>query len=259
MNWFPIFLDLRSASCLVVGGGAVAGRKAKQLLAAGARVTVTAPELHLDLSRLAERGAIVHIARTFEPGMMDDCELAIAATDSSEVNRQVSIEARRRRLPVNVVDEPALCKFIMPAIVDRSPVVIAVSTGGCAPVLARKLKTRIEALLPRDLGTLATVAGSLRQRVKTRVPDSNARRRLWEYFFDETIAGHVDSRHAAQVRPMIETLIDSGIESKPQGDVCLIGPAPEDPELLTLKALRLMQQCDVILHDEIVSPGVLAL
>jgi uroporphyrin-III C-methyltransferase/precorrin-2 dehydrogenase/sirohydrochlorin ferrochelatase len=210
MNWFPIFLDLRGANCLVVGGGTVAGHKAKQLLAAGARVTVVAPELHLELSQFTERGKIVHIARAFEPGMLDDCELVIAATDSPEVNRQVSSEARRRRMPVNVVDEPALCKFIVPAIVDRSPVVIAISTGGCAPVLARKLKVLIETMLPRGLSTMAEAAGSLRKQVKARVPDPDAQRRLWERVFDASMIEHIDPENAAQVQEMLEALINDG-------------------------------------------------
>jgi uroporphyrin-III C-methyltransferase/precorrin-2 dehydrogenase/sirohydrochlorin ferrochelatase len=147
----------------------------------------------------------------------------------------------------------------MPAIVDRSPVVIAVSTGGCAPVLARKLKAQIEASLPRSLATLAEVAGSLRKQVKKRVPDSDARRRLWESVFDTTITGHIDPGHASPMRQTLERLIDSGVHSTPQGNVCLIGPAPEDPELLTLKAFRLMQRCDVVLHDERVNPEILAL
>jgi uroporphyrin-III C-methyltransferase/precorrin-2 dehydrogenase/sirohydrochlorin ferrochelatase len=210
MNWLPIFLDLRSANCLVVGGGAVARRKAEQLLAAGARVTIAAPELHPELSRLTERGGIVHVAHAFELGMLDDYELVIAATDSSEVNRQVSVEACRRRLLVNVVDEPALCKFIMPAIVDRSPVVIAVSTGGCAPVLARKLKAQIEAILPRGLGIMAEAAGSLRKQVKARVPDPDARRRLWERVFDASMIEHVDPGNATQTREMLEALINDG-------------------------------------------------
>jgi uroporphyrin-III C-methyltransferase/precorrin-2 dehydrogenase/sirohydrochlorin ferrochelatase len=210
MDWFPIFVDLRSANCLVVGGGAVAGRKAEQLLAAGACVTVAAPQLHAGLSRLAERGGIVHVARAFEPGMLDDCELVIAATDSPEVNRQVSIDARRRRRLVNVVDEPALCKFIMPAIVDRSPVVVAVSSGGCAPVLARKLKALIEAILPRGLGTLAEAAGSLRKQVKARVADPDARRQLWERVFDASMIEHVDPGNATQTREMLEALINDG-------------------------------------------------
>jgi uroporphyrin-III C-methyltransferase/precorrin-2 dehydrogenase/sirohydrochlorin ferrochelatase len=260
MNWFPIFINLQGARCLVVGGGAVALRKSRQLLAFGARVSVVAPQLHDELAELLQDGRIVHAGRVFESGMLANCALAIAATGDSAVNRKVSETARALRVPVNVVDDPSLCDFITPAIVQRDPVVVAISSGGAAPVIARHLKSWLEARLPRGLGVLASVAGSFRSRVKARIASPLARRRFWEQVLGDAVARSGSSESADDIRRTIEAALDSpATAQQPRGMVSLVGAGPGDAELLTLKALRLLQRADVVLHDDLVSGEVLDL
>ena len=179
MDYLPIFLKLDGRSCAVIGGGEVAARKAGLLLEAGARVTVTAPELCEALAELAQQGRIAHRARAFDPVALDGASVVIAATDDRAVNAEVSRLAQQSRIPVNVVDDPELCSFILPAIVDRSPVVVAVSTGGSTPVLARLLRARLETLIPAAYGELASLAQRFRGRVKEALPQPR-RRPFWE-------------------------------------------------------------------------------
>jgi uroporphyrin-III C-methyltransferase/precorrin-2 dehydrogenase/sirohydrochlorin ferrochelatase len=260
MNWFPIFINLQGARCLVVGGGAVALRKSRQLLAFGARVSVVAPQLHDELAELLQDGRIVHPGRVFESGMLANCALAIAATGDSAVNRKVSETARALRVPVNVVDDPSLCDFITPAIVQRDPVVVAISSGGAAPVIARHLKSWLEARLPRGLGVLASVAGSFRSRVKARIASPLARRRFWEQVLGDAVVRSGSSENADDIRRTIEAALDSpATAQQPRGMVSLVGAGPGYAELLTLKALRLLQRADVVLHDDLVSGEVLDL
>ncbi|HET8610417.1 MAG TPA: siroheme synthase CysG [Burkholderiales bacterium] len=260
MNWFPIFINLQDASCLVVGGGAVALRKARQLLAFGARVSIVAPRLHDDLAQLLRDGRIAHVGRAFEPDMLENCALAIAATGDSAVNHNVSEAARALRVPVNVVDDPSLCDFITPAIVQRDPVVVAISSGGAAPVIVRQLKSWLEARLPRRLGVLASVAGSFRSQVKARIASPLARRRFWERVLGDVVAKGGSDESANDLRRTIEAALDSSATAQqPRGMVYLVGAGPGDAELLTLKALRLLQQADVVLHDDLVSRDVLDL
>ncbi len=259
MNWFPIFINLQDARCLVVGGGAVALRKTRQLLAFGACVSVVAPQLHDELAELLHDGRVVHAGRAFESDMLANCALAIAATGDSTVNRKVSETARALRVPVNVVDDPSLCDFITPAIVQRDPIVVAVSSRGAAPVIAREIKSWIEAQLPRSLGVLADVAGSFRVRVKTRIASPLARRRFWERVLGNAVANSGSGESADDFRRMIEAALHSSAAPQSRGMVHLVGAGPGDAELLTLKALRLLQRADVVLHDDLVSGDVLEL
>ncbi|HEX5464031.1 MAG TPA: siroheme synthase CysG [Burkholderiales bacterium] len=260
MNWFPVFINLQDAPCLVVGGGAVALRKTRQLLAFGARVSIAAPLLHDDLTQLLRDGRITHAGSAFDSGMLGNCTLAVAATGDSAVNRKVSEAARALRVPVNVVDDPSQCDFITPAIVQRDPVVIAISSGGTAPVIARQLKSWLEAQLPRGLGVLAGVAGGFRPRVKARIASPLARRRFWERVLGDAVAKGGAGESADAIRRMIEAALDSSATAQqPRGMVYLVGAGPGDAELLTLKALRLLQQADVVLHDDLVSDDVLDL
>ena len=259
MDYLPIFLRLTDCPCAVIGGGDVAARKVGLLLDAGARVTVTAPQLCETLAELAGSGRIVHRATEFSAAALDGATIVIAATDDRAVNAEVSRLAQASRIPVNVVDDPELCSFILPAIVDRSPVVIAVSTGGSTPVLARLLRARLETLIPAAYGELATLAQRFRDRVKNALPQP-ARRPFWERVLQGPIAELVFSGRLPQAEHALARAIDDSAHRGPQpGEVYLVGAGPGNPDLLTFAALRLMQQADVVLYDNLVSPDIIDL
>ncbi len=213
MNYLPVFMNVRDRPCLVVGGGDVASRKVQQVLAAGARVILVAPELCSELRELHEQDRIEYRRGEFDESMLDTCRLVIAATDDDAVNRLVSETAEMRRLPVNVVDNPGLCSFIMPSVVDRSPVVIAISTGGAAPVLARLLRARLETLIPPAYGRLAELMRSFRNRVRDTFPDMRRRRRFWEDILQGPVA---EMLFAGQDKAALEAL-EQQLENGPAG------------------------------------------
>ena len=260
MNFLPVFLDIKGRPCLVAGGGEVALRKVQQLLHAGARVRVVAPELVPALLELQSRGDIEHLDAVFQADQLEDCVLVIAATGDEAVNREISNLARERRLPVNVVDNPSLCTFIMPSVVDRSPVVVAISTGGASPVLARLLRAKLETLIPSAYGRLAELMQSFRQQVKQRFPDMHRRRRFWEEVLQGPIA---EMLFAGQEKSALDALQQRLDEDDGHiaggGEVYLVGAGPGDPDLLTFRALRLMQQADVVLYDRLVAPAIVDL
>jgi uroporphyrin-III C-methyltransferase/precorrin-2 dehydrogenase/sirohydrochlorin ferrochelatase len=260
MEHFPIFLKLTGRACAVIGGGEVASRKVELLLAAGARVTVTAPHLAAPLAELLRQGRIAHRAEAFSPAALHGATLVIAATGDRAVNAEVSQLAQAQSLPVNVVDDPALCSFIVPAIVDRSPVVVAVSTGGASPVLARLLRARLESLIPAAYGELAALSARFRDRVKNALPPA-ARRPFWERVLQGPIAELVYSGRSDEAGRALARAIDDAGRHGPQeaGEVYLVGAGPGNPDLLTFAALRLMQQADVVLYDNLVSPPILEL
>lgn len=265
MQWFPIFLQLRGQPVLIVGGGKVATRKVDLLRKAQAEITVLAPALTDEIAQLAQVGAIRHVAEPFAQHWLNGPQLqpvlVVAATNDMALNAQVSTACKAMRIPVNVVDNPALCSFVTPSIVDRSPVTIAISSGGSAPVLARMLRARLESMIPAAYGRLAQMAAAQRAHVKAALPDVLQRRRFWEHVFDGPIAEHVFSgRERAADRALQQAVASLGDELAPaRGEVYLVGGGPGDPDLLTLRALRLMQQADVVLHDQLVSDEVLAL
>ena len=255
---FPIFADLRDHAVLVVGGGAVARRKVEALLEAGARVRVGAPRLESDLARLAASGVIAHLEGTFQPDWLHEVWLAIAATDDVDVNRAVAAAGSARRVLVNVVDDASLSAFHVPAIVRRGALQIAISSAGAAPMLARALREKLETELDDSLGALTALLATWRERIRRRLPDLAARRG----FFSRLLSGPVptrlrqgDTRGAR--RALIAELV--GAQAKTAGRVALVGAGPGDPGLLTLRALRLLNEADVILYDRLVSPEVLAL
>ncbi|MDR1074955.1 MAG: siroheme synthase CysG [Xanthomonadaceae bacterium] len=257
MDYLPLFVELKNRRVLVVGGGLVASHKIQTLLAAGATVRVVADELHPRLRQWQQEDRIEWLAQRFEAAQLDGAFLAIAATDDPDLNRQVSEHAEQCRLWVNVVDSPALCSFIFPSIIDRSPVQIALSSGGKAPVLIRQLREKLEALLPQNLGQMACIAGRWRDRVKKILPTLGERRRFWENLFTGPFASLVESRHPAAAEDFLQQNLIR--RSAPAGDVTLVGAGPGDAGLMTLKGLQALQRADVILHDNLVSASVLGL
>ena len=258
MEFLPILLDIREQPCLVVGGGEVAARKVALLLRAGARVTVLAPTLSaaFDADLAADR--IAHRAASFRDENLTGYAVVIAATDDDAVNRTVATAARARRIPVNVVDQPALCSFILPSIVERPPLIVAVSSGGASPVLARLLRARLESFIPAGYGRLAALAAAFRERVKARFKPPE-RRRFWERVLQGPISELVLSGRDGEARAALERALDDAHLSLGGGEVSLVGAGPGDPDLLTFRALRLMQQADVVVYDRLVSQPVLDL
>ena len=258
MNFFPAFLDIRGKNCLVVGGEETASRKAALLLQCGAVVKAVAPELCEAFAQLAEQSRLVHVKESFNSDMLDGVDLVIAATENDALNKQISEAAKQRHLPVNVVDCPELCTFIIPSIIDRSPMTIAISTGGDSPVLARLLRARLETLIPAAYGRLALLAGSFRDKVKARLKVPAARRLFWEKVLEGSIAEMVFSGREQEAAAALEKLLQSeSVDEKPKGEVYLVGGGPGNPDLLTFRALRLMQQADVVVHDYLVTQPVL--
>ncbi|QKT02382.1 uroporphyrinogen-III C-methyltransferase [Ectothiorhodospiraceae bacterium 2226] len=256
MDYLPLYVDVKGAPCLVVGGGTVAARKAERLLAAGARLTVIAPGLGEDLAACAQRGALVHVARGFRDADVHGYRLVIAATDQPLLNRHIARLSAEAGVWANAVDDGPASAFVMPALVERGPLVVAVSSGGASPVLARRTRLAIERLLPPRYGRLAALAARYRAHVKAVLP-APLRRRFWERVFDSPVVEHVLAGRDADAEGALEALLRD--QEPARGEVYLVGAGPGDPELLTLRALRLMQQADVVLYDRLVSAEVLDL
>ena len=255
MERLPAFLDVKGKRCVVVGGGEVALRKATLLVRAGARLHVVAPDLCAALKTLCEQSGSLVCPIEFQPCCLGGATLVIAATDSLEVNTRVSEHAQTLGIPVNVVDQPELCTFIVPAIVDRSPILVAISSGGASPILARSIKGLIDSLLPARVDRLAALLRELRAAIKKKVPDFSQRTKFWEKILEGDIPELVYSGKEQEAREKILKQADK--PSPEQGEVYLVGAGPGDPELLTLKALRLMHKADIVLYDRLVSEAIL--
>ncbi len=259
MNYLPLFHNLHGRMAVLIGGGDVALRKARLLADAGAVLRVVAPDITGELAVLAAAAGECR-QRSYQAGDLAGAALVVAATNQPELNRLVYAEATARGLPVNVVDTPALCSVIFPAIVDRSPLLIAVSSGGDAPVLARLVRARLEAWIPAAYGQLAGLARHFRARVKAALPDFRQRRIFWEEVFQGEIAERVFSGQNGAARQLLEAKLSGRPgQAAAGGEVYLVGAGPGDPDLLTFRALRLMQQADVVLYDRLVAPAILAL
>ncbi len=257
MRHLPIFFDINQQLCLVIGGGEIATRKAALLLRAGARVRVVAPELGPGMQRMADNKKIEHLARPYAPEDLDEVVLVIAATNNPTLNQEIATAARARRLPVNAVDNPADGNFIMPSVIDRSPVVAAVSTGGASPVLARLIRARLESLIPAGYGRLAELAARFRDRVREKLTDPAQRRRFWDCILQGGVAERVFSGHMEEAEALMERELAETHPVQDMGEVYLVGGGPGDPDLLTFRALRLMQQADVVVYDRLVAKAVL--
>ena len=259
MDYYPIFLKLEHYRTLVVGGGSVATRKALALIDAGGAPLIVAPEISAELSKALMKGQATYIAKQYSAEDLANIQLVIAATSSKTVNRQISADARARGILVNVVDDTEACGFIVPSIVDRSPILVAISSAGKAPVLARLIRQKLESLIPAAYSQLATLAGSMRNEIKARVRSGKARRRFWEWFFSGVASRAVLNHQPDLALDEVSAYLSKNASDEGKGEVYLVGAGPGDPELITLKALRLMQQADVVLHDNLVSPQVLNL
>lgn len=258
MQYLPLFFDVRNKHCLIVGGGTIAYRKANLLHKAGACLHIVAPEISDELKWLAQQSHGLVFERTYQLADLEQKMLVIAATNDEAINRQVSADAHARHLPVNVVDNPGLCSFILPSIVDRSPLMIAVSSGGASPVLARLLRSRIESMIPAAYGRLAGFVGGLRGVVKEKISGDVQRRRFWENVLQGPVAEKVLAGRDAEARVLFDKYLHESEENLP-GEVCLVGAGPGDPDLLTFKALRLLQSADVVLYDRLVSDAIVDL
>lgn len=258
MTLFPLFADLKGRAVLVVGGGAVATRKTEALLEAGAVVMVGAPELSDTLHRLRDEGRITHALGCFDPAWLDLVWLVIAATDDRAVNAQVADAAGARRMLVNVVDDPALSSFQVPSIVDRSPLIVAISSSGVAPVLARRMRERIESLFDHTLGPLAALSAKFRLHIRRQRAEMGPRRAFYDWLLDGPVAALLRQARPEEAEAALKAELDTPA-GPVVGSVVLVGAGPGDPGLLTLKALRALNEADVILHDKLVSSEVMSL
>lgn len=259
MNYFPIFANLAGRPVLVVGGGAVAARKISLLLKAGAEVRVAAKHLNAELSALAAENKILWLAEEFRAEHIRTVFLIIAASSDQALNRRVFHLAESCQKPVNVVDDRDHCSFIFPSVIDRNPVQIAVSSSGSAPVLARLLRERLEALLPPSLGDIAEISGRWRDAVKGKLKSVTERRRFWEKQFNGRFAALVKNRQNTLAERELAGQLEQSRQNDQGGSVSLVGAGPGDAGLLTLKGLQEIQQADVVLYDALVSDGILSL
>jgi len=258
MEHLPIFINLRQKPCLVVGGGDIALRKVNLLVKAQAKIKCISPEFCSGLIELSRENDLDLIEKRFESSDIDNQSVIIAATNDDKTNILVSSLAHESGIPINVVDSPDLSSFIMPSIVDRSPIVIAISSAGKAPVLARIIRSKLETIIPNAYGNLAEIAGEYRQKVKQRFVNLIERRKFWESVFSGVIAEKVFAGRSEEAKADIEKYLANSLDMN-VGEVYLVGAGPGDPDLLTFKALRLMQQADIVLYDRLVSKGVMEL
>lgn len=255
MDYLPAFHKVKGKLCLVVGGGEVGTRKAGVLLEAGALVRVVAPEIDKEL---AERSGVTPIVARFEAKHLEGAMLVVAATNDREVNKTISALAQAQNVPVNVVDDPELCSFIMPAFLDRSPLMIAFSSGGGSPVLTRMMRGKLETIIPQNYARLGAFAVRFRELVKQRVTNPPKRRVFWENALDGLVAEKVLAGDESGGEKLLKQMLDEE-DNVLRGEVYLVGAGPGDPDLLTFRALRLMQKADVVVYDNLVSKPIIDL
>jgi uroporphyrin-III C-methyltransferase/precorrin-2 dehydrogenase/sirohydrochlorin ferrochelatase len=259
MEYFPLFIKLNKRNCLVVGAGEIAARKIALLARTGAIITVIANQIGTSVNSMKDQHQLIIKEKSFTKADASGFQLIISATNDSATNILVAETATELNIPVNVVDNPALCSFIFPAIIDRSPIIAAVSSGGSSPVLARLLRAKIESLIPPAYGQLASLAEKFRTPVKQHILDPTKRRIFWEQVLQGRIAELVFSGKKQQAESQLQSLLTQIEPTDKQGEVYLVGAGPGDPDLLTFRALRLMQQADVVIYDRLVSAEILDL
>ncbi len=257
MEYLPLFFQLKGSTVLLVGGGAVAVRKARLVARSGAVIRCVCPEIDSELKSLLENKAGEWRKKPFDEGDLNGATLVIAATPDAEVNEAIAAACNERRLPVNVVDCPELCSFVFPSIVDRSPLVIAISSSARSPVLARLLRSKIEAMVPAAYGRLAEFMGGFRDAMKAVTASEDERRRLWERVVNGATGELVLAGREAEAAEAMRELLSAHEGDQQVGEVYLIGAGPGDPDLMTFKAERLLQRADVVLYDRLVSPEIL--
>lgn len=258
MEIFPISLKLQQQPCLIVGGGRIAYRKAVLLAKAGAILHVIAPEIESDLLTLVQQTQGQYVDEAFQQQVnLRDYRLVIAATNDRAVNQQVYEVCEAEKVLVNSVDDPPHCRFMVPAIIDRSPLIISVASNGTSPVLSRQIRTQLETIIPHGMGKLAEFSGKWRATVKQKIINPDERRIFWEDLYASPLKEQVFNGNEAEADQLIEQALQAW--KTPKGEVYLVGAGPGDPELLTLKALRLMQQADVVIYDRLVSQPIMDL
>ncbi len=256
MDYLPLFVDLRSRKVVLIGGGVIAARKAELLIKANAELVVISPSLCSQLEEEYQQNKFIWQQENYQPNYLDDAYLVIAATDDELLNKKVFHDANARKIFVNVVDNQPLCSFIVPSIIDRSPVIVAVSSGGTAPVLARLLREKLETMLPNSLGKMAEIAGRWRVKVKESVCNMRERKRFWEKSFSGRFASLVENGQFSEAEQQLERQL---YEKDTNGELILVGAGPGDAGLLTLKGLRVLQSAEVVLYDHLVSEEILEL
>lgn len=258
MDIFPISLKLQQQRCLIVGGGHIALRKATLLAKAGAIIDIVAPAIEDQLLQLVTTTNGQYFADAFSEKFLNTAyRLVIAATNDAGVNKSVFEHSEARNLLVNSVDDIPHCRFMVPAIIDRSPLVISVASNGTSPVLSRQIRTQLETSIPHGMGRLADFSGKWRNQVKTKIPNPDERRIFWENLYASPLKEQVFNDNLDVADSMLAQALEAW--KAPKGEVYLVGAGPGDPELLTLKALRLMQQADVVIYDRLVSQPILEL
>jgi uroporphyrin-III C-methyltransferase/precorrin-2 dehydrogenase/sirohydrochlorin ferrochelatase len=259
MDYFPVFVKLKNQKCLVIGAGEIAARKIDLLARAGANITVIANKISHHVSNIEHSYHLTVLQKPFTKTDVRGFKLVISATDNKETNMLVAKASEEQNILVNVVDSPDLCSFIFPAIIDRSPIVVAVSSGGAAPVLARLLRAKIETIIPPTYGRLAHLAERYRDNVKKLIKEPAQRRIFWENIFQGSVAELVLAGNNEIAEQQLQQSLIKQKDTITQGEVYLIGAGPGAPDLLTFRALRLMQQADVVVYDHLVSPEIIDL
>lgn len=254
MQYFPLFVDTKQLNVLVVGGGEVATRKVELLLKSSANITVVSPAISKDIQRFVDEGNVLYIPRKYDEKQLDNQRLVFVATADSALNAQVSEQAKAKNIMANVVDSPALCHFITPSIIDRSPMVFAISSEGAAPVLVRYWRARLESIIPSTLGKIAEFSGKKRQLIKNKFSKGGERRRFWERFFSSSNSDNVNA-----LESLFTKLVETDAQDFSERGELYIIQVSDNEELLSLAALRHMQQSDIALMDDSIAQGVIEL
>ena len=259
MKYLPLFHDIKGKTCLVVGGGDVAYRKCKFLVNARADIKVIGKNIDEKLEKFLTKRKYAFAERKYDKRDIEGCCLVVAATSVREVNQQIYTDCVAKNIPVNVVDEPDLCTFIFPSVIDRSPITVAISSGGTSPVLSRLLKNKLEAFIPQNYGKLSEIAGSFRSKVKAKFGSVRHRRYFWEKILQGPVAEMVFNNRIATAEKLFDQILEDAEDTPSNGEVYLVGAGPGDPDLISIRALRLIQQADIVLHDRLVSEPILNL